>query len=83
MRWIGAKESGLRAEGCCSECCSERGGRDCYICTDRRYMEGGAGYIGRRSMWAMVMTGAASGTLGIIITVGIINLGWVLLLLST
>lgn len=34
-------------------------------------------------MWAMVMTGAASGTLGIIITVGIINLGWVLLLLST
>ena len=46
-------------------------------------MEGGAGYIGRRSMWAMVMTGAASGTLGIIITVGIINLGWVLLLLST
>lgn len=44
-------------------------------------MEGGAGYIGRRSMWAMVMTGAASGTLGIIITVApryyfvIINLG--------
>ena len=43
-------------------------------------MEGGARYIGRGSISAMAMTGTRTGTLGIIITLGIINLGWVLLL---